>query len=275
MSQDTPVQMRDGDRPDPASAPWKVTLESKIIAISGANQGIGLALAEVCLQNGAAHVWSLDIGKPSEAFTDLGTQFPGRLSNLVVDITDADAVSQSLEQVVTTSGRLDGMIANAGITQHKPALDFTKEEMSRLFDINFFGTWNCITAAARIFIRLGIKGSIVMTASMAGHAPNKTVPSAPYGATKASLRSIAKTVAMEWVDHGIRVNTVSPGFVLTQMSEHIKNAPDWGDKMRYWRGMPRLALPQELGGAYVYLLSDTSCYTTGIDIPVAGSIGAW
>jgi NAD(P)-dependent dehydrogenase (short-subunit alcohol dehydrogenase family) len=111
----------------------------------------------------------------------------------------------------------------------------------------FFGTWNCITAAARVFIRLGIKGSIVMTASMAGHAPNKTVPSAPYGATKASLRSIAKTVAMEWAEHGIRVNTVSPGFVLTQMSEHIKNAPDWDDKMKYWRGMPRLCLPQELG----------------------------
>lgn len=86
-----------------------------------------------------------------------------------------------------------------------------------------------------------------MTASMAAHAPNKTVPSAPYGATKASLRSIAKTVAMEWAEHGIRVNTVSPGFVLTQMSEHIKNAPDWSDKMKYWRGMPRLALPQELG----------------------------
>ena len=104
--------------------------------VSGANQGIGLALAEVCLQNSAAHVWSLDIGKPSDSFNDLASQFPGKLASLVVDITDADEVSRCLEEIVSKCGRLDGMIANAGITQHKPALDFTKEEMSRLFDIN-------------------------------------------------------------------------------------------------------------------------------------------
>jgi NAD(P)-dependent dehydrogenase (short-subunit alcohol dehydrogenase family) len=65
------------------------------------------------------------------------------------------------------------------------------------------------------------------------------------------------------------------GFVRTQMTAKIESAPDFETKMKYYGGMPRLALPQELGGAYVYLMSDTASYTTGIDIPVAGIVGAW
>lgn len=83
------------------------------------------------------------------------------------------------------------------------------------------------------------------------------------------------TLAMEWAKHGIRVNSVSPGLVKTAMTYYVETSPDWETKMAYYGGMPRLALPQELGGAYVYLLSDTASYTTGIDIPIAGIVGAW
>jgi NAD(P)-dependent dehydrogenase (short-subunit alcohol dehydrogenase family) len=104
----------------------------------------------VCLQNGAAKVWSLDIGKPSAEFGGLAEQFPGRLSSLLVDITDADQVSGGLEEIVNQCGRLDGMVANAGITKHKPALDFTKEEISRLFDVN-------VSHCPRSLFRYGVK----------------------------------------------------------------------------------------------------------------------
>lgn len=83
------------------------------------------------------------------------------------------------------------------------------------------------------------------------------------------------TLAMEWAQHGIRVNSISPGFVKTALTYYVETAPDWDTKMKYYGGMPRLALPQELGGAYVYLLSETATYTTGIDIPIAGIVGAW
>ena len=86
---------------------------------------------------------------------------------------------------------------------------------------------------------------------------------------------MTQTLAMEWAKHGIRVNSVSPGFVKTAMTYYVEKAPDWETKMAYYGGMPRLALPQELGGAYVYLLSDAASYTTGIDIPIAGIVGAW
>jgi NAD(P)-dependent dehydrogenase (short-subunit alcohol dehydrogenase family) len=110
---------------------------------------------------------------------------------------------------------------------------------------------------------------------MTSYRPNRAAPSAPYGGTKAAVRNMTHTLAMEWAKHGIRVNSISPGFVRTAMTYYVERAPDWDLKMQYYGGMPRLALPQELGGAYVYLLSDTASYTTGIDIPIAGIVGAW
>jgi NAD(P)-dependent dehydrogenase (short-subunit alcohol dehydrogenase family) len=138
-----------------------------------------------------------------------------------------------------------------------------------------FGAYSCAQIAARKFVSLGVKGSIVFTASMTSYRPNRAAPSAPYGGTKAAVRNMAHTLAMEWAKHGIRVNSISPGFVRTAMTYYVETAPDWDLKMQYYGGMPRLALPQELGGAYVYLLSDIASYTTGIDIPIAGIVGAW
>lgn len=82
------------------------------------------------------------------------------------------------------------------------------------------------------------------------------------------------TLAMEWAQHGIRVNSVSPGLVNTAMAYWVPQQPDWEQQLKYYGGMPRLAEVQELGGAYVYLLSDAASYTTSIDIPVNGVIGS-
>lgn len=82
------------------------------------------------------------------------------------------------------------------------------------------------------------------------------------------------TLAMEWAAHGIRVNSVSPGLVDTAMTYWVPRQPDWDQQLRYYGGMPRLAQVRELGGAYVYLLSDAASYTTSIDIPVNGVIGS-
>ncbi|KAL3428717.1 hypothetical protein BDV09DRAFT_190717 [Aspergillus tetrazonus] len=254
---------------------WQVTLAGKVIAITGANQGIGLGLAEVILANSAAHVYSLDISTPGDPFNELAQKNPKRFSSIQTDVTSEESVQAALDQIVSEQGRLDGMIANAGATKHQPALDFSMDQVKRLFELNVFGAWNCATAAAKTFIKLGIKGSIVFTASMTSYRPNRAAPSAPYGGTKAAVRNMTHTLAMEWAKHGIRVNSISPGFVKTALTYYVETSPDWDTKMKYYGGMPRLAIPQELGGAYVYLLSDTATYTTGIDIPIAGIVGAW
>ncbi|KAM3525319.1 hypothetical protein MY4038_007364 [Beauveria bassiana] len=254
---------------------WSVTLKDKVIAITGANQGIGLALAEVYLANDAASVFSLDISEPAESFAALEKRFPGNLEFRHCDVTKEESVQAALDAIVAKKNRFDGMIANAGATKHQLALDFTMDQIKRLFELNIYGSWNCATAAARTFIKLGCKGSIVFTASMTSYRPNRAAPSAPYGATKGAVRNMTHTLAMEWAQYGIRVNSISPGFVRTALTYYIEKDPEWGNNMKNYGGMSRLALPQELGGAYVYLLSETSTYTTGIDIPIAGIVGAW
>ncbi|KAL8823218.1 MAG: hypothetical protein Q9191_006065 [Dirinaria sp. TL-2023a] len=242
--------------------------------VTGANQGIGLGVAEVCLANSAQIVYSFDINEPGNEFNELQQKQPN-LQFIKTDVTKKESIERAVEEVYKREGHLDGLIANAGMTKHQPALEFSEEQLHQIFDLNVFGTYHCATSVARTWIEKGTRGSIVFTASMTSYRPNRAAPSAPYGGTKAAIRNMAHTLAMEWAQHGIRVNSVSPGFVRTQMTTYIEGSPDWELKKKYYGGMPRLAKPQELGGAYVYLLSDAASYTTGIDIPVAGIVGAW
>lgn len=254
---------------------WRVALPGKIIAITGANRGIGLGIAQVCLANEADVVYSLDLFEPGEEFQAVREANPKRLHYLNCDVTSEESISNAIDAIVANHGAIHGLVANAGMTKHQPALDFSRAQLEQLFNLNVFGAYHCATVAAKKFIELGIKGSIVFTASMTSYRPNRAAPSAPYGATKGAVRNMTHTLAMEWAKHGIRVNSISPGFVKTAMTYFVDQAPDWKLKMQYYGGMPRLADPRELGGAYVYLLSDGASYTTGIDIPVAGIVGAW
>ncbi|KAE8422908.1 hypothetical protein BDV36DRAFT_309221 [Aspergillus pseudocaelatus] len=258
----------------PAAPKTQVTLGSKVIAITGANRGIGLGIAECCLSNGAERVYSIDIGETGEEFAALSERYPGRLHALNANVTEEETITAAVEKIIAEEGALHGMVVNAGRTHHKAALDFTKEEIEDLFNVNLFGAFYTARAAARAFIKLGIEGSIVFTASMASYRPNKRVPSTPYGASKAGIRNMTHTLAMEWAQYGIRVNSVSPGLVKTAMTYWVPQQPDWEQQLKYYGGFPRLAEVQELGGAYVYLLSDAASYTTSIDIPVNGVIGS-
>ncbi|KAL8999117.1 MAG: hypothetical protein Q9169_002005 [Polycauliona sp. 2 TL-2023] len=230
---------------------WKVSLDEKVVAITGANQGIGLGIAEVCLANSARVVYSLDIKEPEEGFEETHEKY-NNLKFIKTDVTKKDSIDEAIKAIFANEGRLDGLVANAGMTKHQPALDFSEEQLQQIFELN----------------RHGPPLDSVLK-------PIQAAPSAPYGGTKAAIRNMAHTLAMEWAPRGIRVNSVSPGFVRTQMTTYMEGSPDWDLKMKYYGGMPRLADPKELGGAYVYLLSDAASYTTGIDIPVAGIVGAW
>ncbi|PWY87415.1 short chain alcohol dehydrogenase [Aspergillus heteromorphus CBS 117.55] len=259
----------------PSTFTWQITLSDKVIAITGANRGIGLGIAEVCFANSAQFVYSLDRMQPGEETIALQTRFPN-FRFIQTDVTSEESIEKAINQIVHETGRIDGLVANAGMTKHQPAMEFDRPELEQMFNLNVFGSYFCAQIVARKFIELGIKGSIVMTASMTSYRPNRVSrPLRPYGATKAAIRNMCHTLAMEWSKHGIRVNSISPGFVRTAMTYYVETSPDWATKMENYGGMPRLADPRELGGAYVYLLSDASSYTTGIDIPVAGVVGAW
>jgi len=136
-------------------------------------------------------------------------QYPSRLHAIKADVTKEETITAALDQIIEQAGGLHGVVANAGRTKHKPALDFTTEEIDQLWSINLYGSFYTARAAARAFIKQNVKGSIVFTASMASYRPNKRVPSAPYGASKAGVRNMTHTLAMEWAQYNIRVNSVS------------------------------------------------------------------
>jgi NAD(P)-dependent dehydrogenase (short-subunit alcohol dehydrogenase family) len=200
-----------------ANNDWRITLEGKVVAITGANRGIGLGVAEVCLANSAKVVYSLDMMDPSNDFNMLRKRYPN-LKYIQTDVTSEPSVEKAIDSIVDVEGSIEGLIANAGMTKHQPALNFTREEVEKLFSLNVFGAFSCAQIAARKFIALGVKGSIVFTASMTSYRPNRAAPSAPYGGTKAAVRNMTHTLAMEWAKHGIRVNSISPGFVRTGMT---------------------------------------------------------
>lgn len=196
---------------------WRVTLEGRVVAITGANRGIGLGIAEVCLANSAKVVYSLDLMDPSEEFNLLKKKYPN-LKYIQTDVTSEPSIEKAVDSIVEAEGSIEGLIANAGMTKHQPALEFSREEVEKLFNLNVFGAFSCAQIVARKFIALKIKGSIVFTASMTSYRPNRAAPSAPYGGTKAAVRNMTHTLAMEWAKHGIRVNSISPGFVRTAMT---------------------------------------------------------
>lgn len=149
----------------PANMNWQITLKDKVIAITGANRGIGLGIAEVCLANSAKVVYSLDLMDPSEDFFALEKKNPGRFKYKQMDVTNEESVTQAIDSIVAEEGSIHGMICNAGMTKHQPALDFSMEQMEQIFKLNVFGAYSCATKAAKKFIELGVKGSIVCNPS--------------------------------------------------------------------------------------------------------------
>ena len=127
----------------------------------------------MCLANSAARVYSLDISSPGDDFASMQKRYPNKLTYIQTDVTNEESVAIAIDAIVEAEGRFDGMIANAGMTRHQPALDFSMAQVEQLFKLNVFGAWNCATAAARMFIKLKTKGSIVFTASMTSYRPNR------------------------------------------------------------------------------------------------------
>lgn len=158
-------------------ANWQISLKDKVIAITGANRGIGLGIAEVCLANAAKAVYSLDLMEPGEECLQLMKQHP-HFKYKQMDVTNEESVKKAIDDIVEAEGTIHGMVVNAGMTKHQPvsfllieqrsfrsltickALDFTMEQVKQLFELNVFGAWSCATAAARKFISLGIKGNV-------------------------------------------------------------------------------------------------------------------
>ncbi|KAH8194015.1 hypothetical protein TruAng_011818 [Truncatella angustata] len=255
------------------------SLSGKTIAITGAGRGLGITLAAAVLEAGG-NVACLDILTDPAADEWSTIQKTSRQSNLKlsyrrVDITDEEKLSKVLDEVEVEAeavgAQFYGTIACAGIQQRIPAVDYPKTDFDRILSVNVTGTFLTAKHTAKILIKNGVKGSIVMIASMSGEIANRGLTCSAYNTSKAAVHQLCRSVAQEWGHHGIRVNTLSPGYIRTAMTDMLL-AED-PDLEKIWMAgalLNRLGAPEDFKAGAVFLLSPGSSFMTGSDLRIDG-----
>ncbi|KAH1454048.1 hypothetical protein KXX13_001749 [Aspergillus fumigatus] len=256
------------------------SLAGKVVLVSGAARGLGLTQAEALLEAGAK-VYGLDrLEEPSAEFfeiqkrakEELGTELHYRR----IDVRDTELLTSTVEQIADVEGRMDGLIAAAGIQQETPALEYTAKDANTMFEVNVTGVFMTAQAVAKQMIRFGNGGSIALIASMSGTVANRGLICPAYNASKAAVIQLGRNLAMEWGQYGIRVNTISPGYIVTKMVEDLfAQFPERREEWPKHNMLGRLSTPNEYRGAAVFLLSDASSFMTGSDLRIDGGHCAW
>ncbi|EOD50667.1 putative short chain dehydrogenase protein [Neofusicoccum parvum UCRNP2] len=256
------------------------SLKDKVVLVSGGARGLGLTQTEALLEAGAT-VYALDrLPIPSPDFAPIQerarTQLGTALHYRQIDVRDVGGLNKVIADIGDAHGRLDGLIAAAGIQQETPALEYSAEDANRMFEVNVTGAFMTAQATAKQMIRFGNGGSIVMIASMSGTVANRGLICPAYNASKAGVIQLARNLASEWGTYGIRVNTISPGYIVTAMVEELfKQFPERRTDWPTQNMLGRLSAPEEYRGAGVFLISDASSFMTGADLRMDGGHAAW
>ena len=246
------------------------SLAGRTALVTGAGRGIGRTLARGLAEAGA-NVAVADIDGASAQ--DAANQIAGlgvRSLHVAADVTSADQVQAMVERVVSAWGCLDVGVNNAGIAAQSPAELIEQEQWDSILNVNLKAVFLCCRAEAQVMLKQG-SGSIINIASMSARIVNRPQQHAHYNASKAGVVQLSRTCAAEWGARGVRVNSISPGHMLTPMTEEMDDQA----KAQWVSNTPmgRNGDPADLQGAAIYLASEASSYVTGHDLVVDGEIG--
>jgi NAD(P)-dependent dehydrogenase (short-subunit alcohol dehydrogenase family) len=244
-------------------------LSNKVCVITGAasRRGIGRAIAKLfALHGGRSIILDLDAGQASDAASELGEAHRG----FACDVTDKDACVTAIERVVSEFGQVDVLVNNAGITQPLKFMDITPKNYDAVFDVNLRGTLY-MSQAAIPQMRKQRSGSIVCMSSVSAQRGGGIFGGPHYSAAKAGVLGLGKAMARELGPDGIRVNSITPGLIQTDIT---------GDKLtddlkaEILKGIPlnRLGNAEDVARACLFLASDLSSYITGATIDVNGGM---
>ena len=248
--------------------------EGSRVLVTGAAAGIGAAIVQAFVAEGA-RVAITDID--ADAAEALAQRFGGEAQAWQLDVTNGSQVAAVFAQVLDAFGDIDVVVANAGISTMRAVVDLAEDEWDSNMDVNAKGVFLTDQAAARHFIARGKGGRIVNTASMAGKIGAPYL--AHYSASKFAVVGFTQALARELGPHGITVNSVCPGFVVTAMQDR---EVAWEAKLRgmttdevraaYVAEVPlgRLETPEDVAGAVLFLASDAASYVTGEALNVTG-----
>ncbi|KAJ4242894.1 hypothetical protein NW757_011789 [Fusarium falciforme] len=194
-----------------------------------------------------------------------------RVTAHYADVSKPESVDKCIREILNTYQKIDGLVTSAGFTENFDAINYPIDRMRKLWGVNVDGTYLFAVAVAKHLMERKAPGSIVFIGSMSGAIVNVPQPQAPYNAAKAAVRHLAASLAVEWAHAGIRVNCISPGYMLTALTKKI--LADNPDLKKTWVSLipqGRMGQPEDLMGPVTFLLSDAASYVTGADLRVDG-----
>ncbi len=249
----------------------QMSLKGKAIFVTGGARGIGKSVAEAFCQAGAdVAIVDLDLETAKETAEQLRRDSGSDTRAYGADVTDPEQVNAMIEAFLKDYGKLDAAFCNAGICLNVPAEEMTFAQWKKVLDVNLTGVFLTAQAAGKVMLKQGY-GSIINTASMSAHIVNVPQPQCAYNASKAGVIQLTKSLAIEWAKRGVRVNSISPGYIGTDLT---LSSPDLKPLIAQWNAMApmgRLGKPSELQGICVYLAGDASSFTTGADFVIDGA----
>lgn len=247
-------------------------LQDKVVWITGAAKGMGFAMAQAFAAQGARlALLDVDGHGLDQAREALGLGVK-RCATFAASVTDPQRVGEVADEIVAWAGRIDVLIANAGISMNKPTLEVSAAEWLRTVDINLNGVFFCIQAAARHMLA-NRSGVIIGMGSVYGvsTAPNR----AAYCATKSAVVALCQSLAGEWARQGVRVNALCPGYVQTPFLEDLMQRGVLERSTLESRiPLGELATPEQVADVALYMASDASRYMTGHAMVVDGGFTA-
>jgi len=248
-------------------------LAGRVVVITGAAAGLGLGMAEAFAGQGAKlFLMDRDAESLEAAAVGLG-EAGATVATAAGSVTEEAEVEAAVEAAVVRFGRIDAMIANAGIGMAKPSLEMSVEDWQTILDVNMTGVFHAGRAAARRMIDQD-GGVIITMSSMYGlvAAPNRI----GYCGTKAAVAMMTEVWALEWAQHGIRVNGIAPSYVRTALVEKMVEAGDFDlDRVTARIPLGRLGSKRNVADLALFLASDRADFITGQTIPVDGGWTAY
>lgn len=245
------------------------SLQGQTAAVTGGGNGIGKAVA-LGLARSGAHVVVMDLELSAAKMVVNEIESEGLSAQAVcVDVKDEVQVDQAMKQAFEYHQRLDILINNAGIAIRKPSTELALADWNRVLEVNLTGVFLCARSAARFMIAQG-SGAIVNTASIMGLSGGGLYPNISYQSTKGAIVNLTRALAVEWASHQIRVNAVAPTWVETDFIKPLMAQPDLVEKIKGMTPLGRLAKPQDIVGAAVFLCSPCASMVTGHTLAVDG-----
>jgi NAD(P)-dependent dehydrogenase (short-subunit alcohol dehydrogenase family) len=233
-------------------------LNDKVAVVTGGSRGIGKGIA-LTLARAGADIAIADLLDANDAVKEV--EALGRKAiSVKTDVSNKKSVESMVKEVVSNFGKIDIMVNNAGILRLGPIENMEEKEWEKVIDVNLKGCFLCSQAAGKEMIKQK-SGCIINTASVAGLAAYQQ--GAAYSASKAGIILLTKALAIEWGKHGIRVNAICPGAIQTDMTKDMLEDEKVKQGMLVQIPLGRIGLPEDIGGAALFLASDAASYVTG------------